>query len=309
MPVQGFDLGVEMAWVEEMLQRLWVNLTMVSRPGFAHHPGLLNNAKGILGLLYKALIAPIAPVIKAFPNLKIVPHGALHYLPFHALVDEGQYLIQQHQLSYLPSASLLKYGTKVSRSLDEVVVIGHSFGRQLLHTVKEAESVADLWGTQPLLEEAAQCRSFHHQAPQARLLHLACHGDFRPDNPLFSGVALEDGWLTTLDIFNLRLQASLVTLSACQTGRSVVGGGDELFGLMRAFLSAGASTLLLTLWPVADEATGQWMGSFYRALMQGQTKKAALQTAIQTFLSSPHAKYHHPYFWAPFILVGHDGLL
>ena len=77
-----------------------------------------------------------------------------------------------------------------------------------------------------------------------RVLHLATHADFRPDNPLFSGLALADGWLTTLDIFNLRLDASLVTLSACQTGRSVIGGGDELLGLMRSFLAAGAASLV-----------------------------------------------------------------
>ena len=142
---------------------------------------------------------------------------------------------------------------------------------------------------------------------------LAAHGSFRADNPLFSGLALADGWLTTLDIFNLRLHASLVTLSACETGRSVVAGGDELLGLMRAFLYAGATSLVLSQWVVDDRSTARLMERFYTHLANGQSKGAALRLAQLAFLGEGSsevvfpAAYSHPYFWAPFFLVGDSG--
>jgi CHAT domain-containing protein len=120
------------------------------------------------------------------------------------------------------------------------------------------------------------------------------------------GLALADGWLTTLDIFNWRLQASLVTLSACQTGRSVVAGGDELLGLMRAFLAAGAASLVASLWAVEDRSTALLMENFYRQLAAGAGKGAALRAAQLSLLDGA---YVHPYYWAPFFLVGDAGPL
>jgi CHAT domain-containing protein len=107
-----------------------------------------------------------------------------------------------------------------------MLALGNSFNGRLPHAVEEARSVAELWGGTALVEEQANLDALHQYAGRCRLLHLAAHAEFRADNPLFSGLALSGGWLTTLDIFNLRLNADLVTLSACQTGRSVVGGGD-----------------------------------------------------------------------------------
>jgi CHAT domain-containing protein len=126
-------------------------------------------------------------------------------------------------------------------------------------------------------------------------------------------LTLAGGWLTTLDIFTLRLNASLVTLSACQTGRNVVAGGDELLGLMRAFLSAGAASLVLSLWAVEDRSTEMFMTEFYWRLHAGEAKGKALRHAQITFIREQGAAqdgaYHHPYFWAPFFLVGNAGPL
>jgi len=119
-----------------------------------------------------------------------------------------------------------------------------------------------------------------------------------------------------MDIFNLRLKASLVTLSACQTGRNVMGGGDELLGLMRAFLSGGAASVALTLWAVEDRSTAQIMETFYRNLVGGRGKGEALRCAQIQFIRGNHELtemqtefYFHPYFWAPFFLVGDAGPL
>ncbi len=166
-------------------------------------------------------------------------------------------------------------------------------------------------GVNPLLGEEASLSSLQDMQAM-RVLHLATHGVFRPDNPLFSGLAFPDGWLSTLDIFQLQLPSSLITLSACETGRSVLAGGDELIGLMRAFFSAGASSLLQSLWTVHDESTAAIMSHFYRNLQSGDTKAEALRNAQLSWLEqsragSEHAR-SHPYFWAPFMLVGASGL-
>jgi CHAT domain-containing protein len=190
------------------------------------------------------------------------------------------------------------------------MAIGHSHGGRLPYAAQEARETAALFDGQVFLEDQATVTALRQAAPGCRILHLAAHGDFRPDNPLFSGLALADGWLTTLDIFSFRLRASLVTLSACQTGRNVVGGGDELLGLMRAFLSAGAASLVLTCWAVEDRSTARLMEAFYQKLAGGWTKGQALRHAQLQFLQGQEgADYGHPYFWAPFFLVGNAGPL
>jgi CHAT domain-containing protein len=106
----------------------------------------------------------------------------------------------------------------------------------------------------------------------------------------------------------MELNASLVTLSACQTGISVVGGGDELVGFSRAFLYAGAASLLMSLWRVEDQATARLMDRFYRDLLDGQRKSAALRQAQVALLRGEEGvRFRHPYFWAPFFLIGDRG--
>jgi len=111
--------------------------------------------------------------------------------------------------------------------------------------------------------------------------------------------------VTTFDIFNMNLNASLVVLSACETARALVGGGDELLGLSRALFYAGAKSLVVSQWKVEDESTALLMVSFYRYLMQGYTKKQALRQAQCQLLSGDrNAKLRHPFFWSAFFLMG-----
>jgi CHAT domain-containing protein len=185
--------------------------------------------------------------------------------------------------------------------------MGYSNGGQLPYAADEARQIAALFGDQALEGTRATLAEFYRIAPECQTIHLATHGDFRADNPLFSGLSLADGWLTTMDIFNLHLKASLVTLSACQTGRNVVGGGDELLGLMRAFLSAGAASVVLSLWAVEDRSTAQLMESFYRHLSEGYGKGQALRMAQVEILRQE--REGHPYRWAAFNLAGDAGSL
>jgi CHAT domain-containing protein len=276
----------------------------------------MSNARGLLSQLNDLLIAPLEDHLAGYAKIIIVPHGILHYLPFHALYDGDSYLLERHEIDYLPSASSLRYCREVRAASNSMqsLVMGYSQNGRLPYAVDEARRIAGILQSEALNEDQATLINFHRIAPECKTLHLAAHGDFRPDNPLFSGLILADGWLATIDIFNLRLKASLVTLSACQTGRNVIGGGDELLGLMRAFLGAGAASIVLTLWAVEDRSTARLMETFYRGLAEGLTKGQALRQAQLQFIhegkDSPDAevgKYAHPFFWAPFFLVGDSG--
>ena len=138
------------------------------------------------------------------------------------------------------------------------------------------------------------------RGPSSRFIHVATHGNFRRDNPMFSSVRLADSHLNMYDLFQLELPVELFTLSGCGTGLSVVAGGDELLGLMRGLLYAGAESLLLTLWDVHDRTTAEFMSAFYSGLQKKRDKAHALREAMLNIRSN----YPHPYYWAPFVIVG-----
>jgi CHAT domain-containing protein len=312
--VQAHYLLADLGRVQQLERLLRLNLGTVPKSHPSQLRGLSRNACSLLQQLYDALLVPLQNELASRKRLIIVPHGLLHYLPFHALHDGQAYLLEHHEISYLPGASVLRYCRETQSASKGLAAFGYSFEGRLPHAVHEARTIADYLGGEAFLEDEVTSAQLRKAVSDCRLLHLATHGDFRPDNPLFSGLALSDGWLTTLDIFNLRLNTSLVTLSACQTGRNVVSGGDELMGLMRAFLYAGTASLALSLWPVEDRSTAQIMETFYRRLADGWTKGAALQFAQQRAIQGSYEgdmpeAYTHPYYWAPFFLVGDPGFL
>jgi CHAT domain-containing protein len=135
---------------------------------------------------------------------------------------------------------------------------------------------------------------------ESRFVHVATHGMFRRDNPMFSSIRLGDGPLSVYDLFELRLPAELVTLSGCGTGLSVVVGGDEQLGLVRGLLYAGARAVLLTLWDVDDSSTADFMKEFYGRLQNGWSKARAVQEGMREL----RHRYPHPFYWAPFALIG-----
>jgi CHAT domain-containing protein len=123
---------------------------------------------------------------------------------------------------------------------------------------------------------------------------------FRADNPMFSSLRLHDGWLTATEVLQLDLDGTIVTLSACESARNQVLAGDELVGLARGFLGAGASTLVASLWLVQDETTAWMMENWYARLQSGANRAAALRDAQLTLKE----RHQHPYYWAPFVLIG-----
>ena len=142
--------------------------------------------------------------------------------------------------------------------------------------------------------------AFRRHAPEADIMHIASHAVFRHDNPLFSAIRLSDGWLSLYDLYGMRLRAALVTLSACETGVSDVLAGDELVGLARGFLQAGAASVVVSLWAVNDASTARLMERFYTHLASGLGPAAAMRRAQ---IQQRH-EYPHPYHWAPFTVVG-----
>jgi CHAT domain len=165
----------------------------------------------------------------------------------------------------------------------------------------EIDALANLFPQSVRLTGAEATRENLMQvAPRARFLHLASHGYFRRDNPMFSFLKLNDSHLHFYSLLDLKLNAEMVTLSACHTGVNEVFPGDELHGLMRGFLYAGAPSVVASLWAVSDRSTAEFMTEMYARIRAGASKRAALRQA-QLLIKD---EYEHPYYWAPFVLMG-----
>ena len=265
-----------------------------------HLPDLARRTRRHLETLYNLLLRPVEEKL-GDRRLVIVPHGALHYLPFQALHDGSTYLIERREVSYAPSALILQKCLSLKRtSLSSALLLGVA-DEQTPRVHDEIKALRLLFPeTVALLNEEATLAALKEHAPAADVIHLACHGQFRQDNPLFSSLRLGDGWLTVRDAYNLNLQCSLVTLSACETGVNDVAPGDELIGLARGFFAAGSASLLISLWMVDDEATSEMMVDFYRRLRVSSSPARALREAQLGMMQ----KRQHPFFWAPFLLTG-----
>jgi tetratricopeptide (TPR) repeat protein len=265
-----------------------------------HAPQILESTIRQLSELYRCLVAPFVDDLKT-PNLIIVPHGGLHFLPFHAFCDGDQYLIDRFEISYAPSASVLKFCLEKDnvRNTSPLLV-----GVTDENAPMVAEEIARLSRIVPdagvLIDKAATRKAFLEKAGTSSFLHIATHAIFREDNPMFSSFKLADGWCTAFDLFSMSCQTNLVTLSGCQSGITKISGADDLLGLMRGFLYAGARSLLLSLWNVHDESAAALMECFYREWQRGATKSMALRRAMLNIRNI----HPSPYYWAPFVLVG-----
>ena len=284
--------------------------------------------------LYATLLAPIANKLTK-TRLYLVPHGPLHYIPFQALHDGERFLLERFTVSYLPSATVLKFlKEKQGKPLGgpgPLVLANPDLGDpeyDLPSAEREATLIQDAYPAAQVYarREATKTRATALAAHYG-LLHFATHGTFEVARPLESALVLAkeragDNRLTAREIFALRLQASLVVLSACNTGLSRVSTGDELVGLSRAFLTAGSPNLVASLWEVADDSTALLMGEFYKNL-KTLPKAEALRQAQLTLMRAEvppsglrrrtagtpgeaelPLKTASPYFWAPFILIG-----
>ncbi len=261
---------------------------------------LKKRADFYLQKLYEKLVRPLENFIGE-RDLIVVPVGATHYVPFHALQQNEKYLVETREIVYAPSAAVWQFLTnKPARKIESALLIG--FADEKIPLVnQEIEALRKIFPTaKTLTDEAANFSNYEQNAPNFDILHLACHGQFRPENPLFSSLHLADGFVTVRDICAQNLNAALVTLSACETGLNKIFAGDEILGLARGFLSAGADSLILSLWTVSDEATVLLMKDFYTNLQRRESVAASLRLAQINFIKNDS----HPYFWSPFMVIG-----
>jgi tetratricopeptide (TPR) repeat protein len=261
---------------------------------------LLKATQRHLEELYRKLLSPLEEKLEG-QHLVVVPHGLLHRLPFQALHDGHRDLIDRFSISYAPSATIYRLcGERPVNDQGGALVMGVPDAEAPL-ILDEATAVAGIIPEAELLLGAkATMAALRAKGTRCRLIHIATHGFYRQDSPMFSGIRLGDSILSLYDLYRFNLPAELITLSGCATGMSTVAGGDELLGLVRGLIRAGARAALLSLWDVQDRSTLEFMTSFYRFLTTGANKAAALQKAVQMV----REHYPHPYYWAPFGLVG-----
>jgi CHAT domain-containing protein len=279
-------------------------------PVQAHLAAITQRTQARLRQLHALVWAPMQAALVGCTRVLVVPHTQLAALPFcalHGLAPPGAAagvnaptLGQQFQLALVPSARAALRGiARQPVPACSALVLGES--SRLPHAAREAHQVAGLFAhSQALVGDAATLAALQARAGAADVIHLACHAQFRHDNPRFSALHLHDGALTVELAETLHLRHGTVVLSACESGLSEQGGGDEMVGLVRAFLMAGAARVVATLWPVDDAASADFMAHFYGALMAGQAPSMALQQAqARLRLRRPEA-----YFWAAFTLYG-----
>jgi CHAT domain-containing protein len=304
LPVRRVDLGARIALLRDLIR----------------HPGDERWQKPA-DRLAELLIRPLerGGQLRDIRRLYIVPHNALNYLPFALLPsakDSRDVLVDRYTVAYLPAAAALLVAPRAMAPALSALAVAPARG-QLRYAPEEARAVGALFqpNSRLLLGTVATEGRVKQLAGDYGVVHLATHGYFDKSNPLLSGLELErdatdDGLLQVHEILDLRLHAELVTLSACETG---LGSGyfadlpasDEFVGMTRAFLGAGSTSVLATLWDVDDQASVQLMKQFYGHLNAGGATHDAA-TALAQVQRELHASRQlaHPYYWAPFILVG-----
>ncbi|MFN6964644.1 MAG: CHAT domain-containing protein [Pyrinomonadaceae bacterium] len=304
--VRHIRLGVGLAAVDELLQKLRFQFSTL-RYGAAglgpFIPELKRRTDAVLLQIYEMLVAPLEPALGE-RDLLVVPAASLHYIPFPALRrGDGEYLIERRSLRLAPSAAVwMRLDERQRRPAlgEKALFVGCADDAIPLAETEAAHLSKAFAGSDLLAGGAATVASVERLVPRASLLHFACHGQFRVDNPMFSNLRLADGWITVNDLARQRIAAELVTLSGCETGLSEVFAGEELLGLARGFLSAGASSLVVSLWTVNDASTERLMKLFYRGLQRGLAPAASLREAQHEFIR----RDEHPYFWSPFVAIG-----
>ncbi|MBM2839110.1 MAG: hypothetical protein HW415_1735, partial [Deltaproteobacteria bacterium] len=265
--------------------------------------------------LYNLLIRPVERLISGTKYIGIIPHDVLHYLSFSSLFDGRQYLMEAHPIFYSPSASVMKMimdrnvGATGRLPLHRLLIIGNpdlgDSAFDLPFAEREAGSIGrEFEGSEILLRKEATETRVREDIGGVEGVHFASHGIYDSSTPLFSSLKLtkdsaNDGNLTANEVFSLNLRASIVMMSACQTGLGKLTTGDEIIGLNRAFIYAGAPSIISTLWRVNDAASAMLVKRFYRYY-----KKSDLAESIRLAQLAVKGYYPHPAYWAGFGLTG-----
>lgn len=253
------------------------------------------------------LVAPILDEMDGVDLLYLIPHGPLHGVPLHAVTCNGVTLLDKCAVAYAPSAMVARRMALTHHAPfgGGAVVVGDAT-EDLDNAKVEAEAVGHHFGVSPLIGRKATVDAVAHQLASVGLAHFACHAHFDRNDPFSSGIELADGVLTAREIMRRHVTASRIVLSACETAMVDVREGDELFGLSRAFLYAGVSTIIATLWAVDDPATKNIMLAFYDRLSQNTllSQPGAVAHALREAMLLARDQGAPTHHWAPFVLFG-----
>jgi CHAT domain-containing protein len=254
------------------------------------------------------LVAPLATLTEPEDLFILSPTGPLHAVPLHALKVGGTLLLERNPVVYCPSLTILRHCV-MRHTTPKVPRSAALFGDPTDDRPEAAALVAALaqrFATEPLLRNAVTCDAFATAVAGCDIIHFQGHALHDRNDPLASYLKLADGSLTARDVFGLRgLQAELITLAACESAANVIATGDEPLGLIPAFLYAGTSAVVATLWRVQGSAAAQIMEQFYDALTDptpALNKVQALRQAMLAVRTLPGRAA--PYYWAPFVLQG-----
>jgi CHAT domain-containing protein len=262
-------------------------------------------SEALLKGLYSALVEPLR---EHFPGrrLIIVPHGLLHYIPFHALFDGSRYLVDQFTISYSVSASVyFQCSTKKLRRLEErSVVVGVSSPEGPCVDEEVRKIASTLPKPRLLLGSEATLAWLREYGPRCRCVHFETQAAYRYDNPLFSTLALHGSSLSIFDLYHMDMPCPLVSLKGCGPALDEVHDGQEQACLVRGFHTAGAQAVLSNLWDAPGPSNSSLFIDFYRQLSGNSDTPEALRVAILQLRKT----HDHPYHWAPFALWGGSGL-
>jgi CHAT domain-containing protein len=259
-------------------------------------------AQSALKDLYDEVLAPVDELLPARGRITVIPHGFLHDVPFECLHDGADYVDSRWIIRRLPLADDVARRSNPAASMGGIllsgtVTAGPALVRQELHAV-----ASTLLGQSIEILEDPTTEQLLTRLHAASLAHIVTHGAYRNDNPILSRLTTADGALFVADLLTRRLSANLVVLSACDSGKVFSGGGEDLHGLAHAFLSAGARTLVASIWRVDDQATMDLMRAFYTYYVRGSMSDAP--GALRDAARSIRAEWEHPLFWGSFCVYG-----
>ncbi len=278
--------------------------------------------------LYSCVFKPVLPHIRETDQVTIITDGALGYIPFELLMDEnGRYLLEKYHIKYDLSSSLLTQRTRKKNSTEKLLAYAPKFENNgesqstvlslvrsssledLPGAVEEVKGIQNTMSGELRIGTSATESSFKSEAGEFDILHLATHSIINQRDPsytklMFSPDDGEDGQLHIYELENLSLSASLVTLSACNTGIGKIAEGEGVMSLARSFRSVGVPSVVMSLWPASDKSTPELMKYFYQNLKDGQSKDLALNNARKQYLEIATGKARHPFYWGGFVLIG-----
>jgi tetratricopeptide (TPR) repeat protein len=265
-------------------------------------------------VLFDLLVAPVEDLVAEYRRIVIVPCGPLQQLPIHLLRNRsGRSLLDDHSISYAQSAGTLKYCLARNRRLSQNAIVTAvadptipEEGSRLRFALSEAESIRGVFPDMDLLAgDRATETAVKRALTQADVLHFACHGLLDPEFPMKSALALtpdekNDGFLTAREVCDFPVKAGLVVLSACHSGSGALSlGCIEMIGMSRAWLLAGAPSVVVSLWKIDDRATSELMAEFY-----GNLKSMSRAEALRQAQLTMRERYDSPYHWGAFVLYG-----